>query len=202
MPRSILTWLKRLPIDLGQGHLRFTTKGKLLALDLVPDGNGGWALDVGCREGAQSQWLRSRGYRVASVDVEPLCERAIAADANAPLPFRSGQFDLVWCSEVIEHLRDPVQFRTEVERVLAPGGRLILTTPNSAFWLYWIARLFGKSPRDLQNPDHEHFFSTQDIRALFPGARVYGYFPYFLIKSRITRAVGPLSPTFVVEYSP
>ena len=46
----MLDYLKKLPIDLGRGNLRFTTKGKLIALSFVKNGYGKTALDVGCRE--------------------------------------------------------------------------------------------------------------------------------------------------------
>jgi len=193
--------LKMLPIDLGQGNVRYTTKGKKIGLALIADGHGLTALDLGCREGAQSRWLRARGYRVVSVDLAPLCKPAVQADANVRLPFGDAQFDLIWCSEVVEHLQDPQRFRIEIERLLKPGGKLVLTTPNSAFWLYPVARLFGKSPRELQNPDHKHFFDKAQIRRLFPDARLFGFFPYFLLKARIKRGIGALSPTFVVEYT-
>ncbi|MBT8137110.1 MAG: class I SAM-dependent methyltransferase [Gammaproteobacteria bacterium] len=179
--------------------MRNTTKGKLIALELVPEGDGHSALDVGCREGTQSRWLERHGYHVASIDIEKHYENALIADVNDGLPFADASYDLVWCSEVIEHLQSPEQFVAECERVLKPGGKLILTTPNSAFWLYPLARLFGKTPRDLQHDGHLHFFSLRDIRQLFPAAHIYGFFPYAIFRFRITRAIGLLSPTFVIE---
>jgi SAM-dependent methyltransferase len=120
-------------------------------------------------------------------------------DANHRLHFPDDSFDLIWCSEVIEHLDDPAFFRDEALRVLKPGGKLVLTTPNSAFWLYPLMRLFGQTPKSLQNPAHKQFFNLGDIRWLFPNARVMGFFPYFLVRWRITKAIGQLSPTFVIE---
>ena len=62
--------LKRMPVDLGQASYRATTKGKRIALGMVPQGNGGIALDVGCRDGTQSEWLKQRAYKVTSIDLE------------------------------------------------------------------------------------------------------------------------------------
>lgn len=195
---SFVDTLKKLPIDLGQANLRGTTKGKLIALEHVADGPGKQALDIGCREGMQSEWLKSKGYTVTSIDVEKIYPEALIVDANQDLPFEDSSFDLIWCSEVIEHLEDPFHFRSEVDRLLKPGGMLALTTPNSHFWFYFVAKLFGKSAKELQNPTHLQFFSEEKIREIFPEANHYGFFPYALIRCRIRRCIGPLSPTFVV----
>ena len=56
--------------------------------------------------------------------------RAVVAEAEA-VPFRAAAFDLVTLMEVIEHTRAPGRALDEAGRVLAPGGRLVLTTPNS-----------------------------------------------------------------------
>ena len=45
-----------------------------------------------------------------------------------------GQFDLVTCMEVIEHVADPAAFVKALARRLAPGGLLILSTPNATGW--------------------------------------------------------------------
>lgn len=190
--------IKRLPIDLGQANLRGTTKGKLIALEHVSDGEGRRALDIGCREGIQSEWLKAKGYEVTSIDVEKSYPYAIIVDANETLPFEDASYDLIWCSEVIEHLRDPDHFRNEALRLFRPVGRLVLTTPNSYFWFYALARCFGKSAEQLQNPTHLQFFSENDIRRLFPDAKHYVFFPYFLCRCRIKKCLGLLTPTFVV----
>jgi SAM-dependent methyltransferase len=57
-----------------------------------------------------------------------------------PLPFRSGSFDLVTANMVIEHIQDPSLFLTEVHRVLRPGASFIFHTPNSRYYLTFIAR--------------------------------------------------------------
>lgn len=198
---NIIRKLKKIPIDLGQGNLRYVTKGKLIAEALVPLVNSKkkLCLDIGCREGYQSEKLLALGYEVTSIDIECSYTKCIYMDANKPLSFSDSYFDLIWCSEVIEHLDNPRAFVKECKRILKPEGVMILTTPNSCFWLYSVAKLFNKSARDLQNPGHKHFFSINEIRSIFPQAEIYGYFPYIGVKFTIKKFIGLLSPTFVVK---
>jgi len=176
-----------------------TTEGKQIAARLVPRGNGGKALDVGCRAGHQTRWLESLGYDVTSIDVEVRFDGAQAVDANQPLPFADETFDLVWCSEVIEHLRDPAASLAQMRRVTKRGGSLVLTTPNSYMFLFRVLSWIGLTPAKLQRPDHLHFFDLSGLRALAPDASLYGYFPWAFVKRTLHRDrwIGLLSPTFV-----
>ncbi len=194
----LLELLKSLPVDVGQGGRRFTTQGKLIALAHVAPGEGKLLLDVGCREGHQSEQFRQQGYRVTSIDIESTYRHAQIVDVDERLPFSSDTFDVVWCSEVLEHLLDPPQVVAELRRVSKPGGLLVLTTPNTGVWFQSVMSLVGLTPRRVQNPGHRHFFGARDIRALFPRAEILGFFPYAVVKRTIRRGVGVLSPTFVV----
>ncbi len=195
----VIKLLKRIPIDLGQQTVAEYTKGKQIALGLVPPGAGKRALDVGARAGHQTRWLRARGYEVTSVDVEPLFAECIQVDANQRLPFADDSFDLIWCSEVIEHLEDPAHSLSELRRIARPGGILLLTTPNSYAWLFRFIALFGFTPERIQRKDHVQFFDLSAIRRLAPDAELYGFFPYLLVKRKISRGIGALSPTFVLR---
>lgn len=62
-----------------------------------------------------------------SVDVDPARKPDIVADAHS-LPFEDETFDTIVCSEVLEHVADPYQVVSEIYRVLAPGGMVVLTT--------------------------------------------------------------------------
>ena len=194
---NIINTLKKLPIDLGQGNYRRTTKGKEIAMDLI--GNTcGTALDIGCREGDQTKRLELLGFEVTSIDIEKNFKRCIIMNANDPLSFSDESFDLIWCSEVIEHLDRPAESLSDLRQTLKPGGKLIKTTPNSFFWIFRIFNNFGIHPRKLQHSGHRHFFHYRDIQELFPAGTIYGFFPYILLKFRISRLVGILSPSFVV----
>lgn len=199
MISHMIKWLKKIPIDLGQESVADRTMGKKIALSLLPDGVGKSALDIGAREGVQTRILEEKGFCVTSVDVDVRFDGCIELDVNDPLPFEAQSFDLVWSSEVIEHLECPAEFMQEINRVLKPGGVAILTTPNSGAWFFRLFKLFGLPPEKLQRDDHIHFFDIGDIRELAPTAKIYGYFPYLLVKRVITRGLGLLTPTFVMH---
>ncbi len=203
--------LRRLPIDLGQGEMRFDTMAKVIGMrTILSEIKGidslGKALDIGCREGHQSRWLKHIGYEVTSIDIEPEYEDALTVDANKRLPFPDQHFDLIWCSEVIEHLDDPLKSLNDFLRVTKDGGFVVLTTPNSYAWMFRLASLLGFSPQKIQNPDHKHFFSYSYLDSILESAAysidydIFGYFPYAGKRLRTTRPweTALLSPSFVV----
>jgi SAM-dependent methyltransferase len=95
----------------------------------------GSVLDIPAGGAVQSRALSHLGYRVVSVDLFPAAQREptaawICADANDSLPFRDAAFDYVLSREGIEHLEDQMGFIRNCARVIRPGGKLVLTTPN------------------------------------------------------------------------
>jgi SAM-dependent methyltransferase len=97
-------------------------------------------LDLGCGAGRFVAAAREAGADVVGVDVaEAALERArrVAPGADlrrieqdGTLPLAHGEVDLVWCSEVLEHVPDTTGLLTEVRRVLRRDGRLLLTVPD------------------------------------------------------------------------
>jgi SAM-dependent methyltransferase len=94
-------------------------------------------LDLGCGSGRFLTALRDAGADPVGVEIaEAAAERARAtgvevrlAEPDGTLPFGHGEFDLVWCSEVLEHIPDVAAALHEVRRVLRRDGRLLLTVP-------------------------------------------------------------------------
>lgn len=133
----------------------------------------GTVLDLGCGAGELGAAILASGLRLVAVDV---AEAALAqARARCPgatfvrvevdgrLPFADASFELVWASEVIEHVPDTATWLSEVRRVLVPGGRLALTTPaHSRLHL-----LVGGVER-YSDPlgDHLHLYTRRSLRTL------------------------------------
>jgi SAM-dependent methyltransferase len=87
------------------------------------------------RDGASVRATRFRADDYKTRDAPPL-DPAVALDADVdltrPLPYPDASFDVVVLSEVAEHLPTYIPVVAEIGRVLAPGGRLVLSTPNLA----------------------------------------------------------------------
>jgi SAM-dependent methyltransferase len=102
---------------------------------------GATLLDIPSGSGPVQDGAREAGYDVVGVDLFPTPGlRGVLADACAPLPFRTGSFDVVLSMEGIEHFENQTAFVRECARVLKPGGTLLLTTPNM---MHLSARLSG-----------------------------------------------------------
>ena len=142
--------------EYGQS-LRYITIQKRLeeSLKLIVKQQPNKILDIGCGDGFFSQRIEvSTGATVTGIDisieaVEKTKERGIESkqcNLDEGICFDANQFDLAFCGEVIEHVFDPDFLLDEIWRILAPGGFLILSTPNLAAWFNRVLLLFGVQP--------------------------------------------------------
>jgi SAM-dependent methyltransferase len=92
----------------------------------------GRLLDLGCGERPYSGDLPA-GVRAVAVDVPAPASAADVWSLADALPFASGAFDTVLCTQVLEHVPDPAALLGEAARVLRPGGRLVLSAPQAWF---------------------------------------------------------------------
>lgn len=115
-------------------------------------------LDAGCEAGHLSIEFLKKGANVTAIDiVEPALNKfrekikntqyssTILKAAIQEIPFENNKFDVVICSEVLEHAPDTKKCVYELMRVLKYGGHLIVTFPNEKNRkpLYPIAKLLG-----------------------------------------------------------
>jgi 2-polyprenyl-6-hydroxyphenyl methylase/3-demethylubiquinone-9 3-methyltransferase len=141
------------------------------------------ALDVGCGAGLLCEPLARLGADVTGVDAAPANVEAAALHARGSgleISYRHGElgtlglgtFDLVTCLEVLEHVADKSSFIAELGRHLAPGGLLVLSTPNrtsaSRLLLVGAAEAFGRIPRGTHRWDD--FVAPEELRELLAAA--------------------------------
>lgn len=126
-------------------------------------------LDVGCGSGIISSECINRGHRVVGFDLGrnfvKTCNQMfktpksffIPGDAES-IPFADNTFDVVICTEVIEHLLDPQKTISEFYRVLKPNGTLLLSTPKKSFFWKHMFKVWEAFRRKQLEAYHTSFY--------------------------------------------
>lgn len=156
--------------------------------------------------GAGTGWLRACLDDVILSDVQPAPWLDLVADAQR-LPLRSASLDNIVMLDVLHHVERPPLFFEEAERVLRPGGRLVMIEPGITPVSRLIFRLFHDEPVDLDadplaegspTPGRDPYAANQAIPSLLFGsaqARFERRFPRLRVveRRRLSLFAYPLS---------
>jgi SAM-dependent methyltransferase len=138
-----------------------------MAISYLRRSGGNRLLDVGCSSGVFLTRMRDLGWKVQGVDPDPVA--AARAEARGisvfvgelrAAGFSAGAFDAITLNHVIEHALDPVGLLRECWRILAPGGQLVVITPNTQSLA---SRIWGRHWYHLDPPRHLFLFSRRAI---------------------------------------
>jgi len=131
----------------------------LLAAEVRP---GQKAVDLGCGNGSLVRLARAQGVEAFGFDISRehvtiarglnRVDAFVRATAER-LPLRSERVDLVFAQHVVEHLRNPSRSVAEWRRVLKPGARLIVLTPNARY----------PDPCIFEDPTHIRIFDRRSL---------------------------------------
>lgn len=167
----------RLVVDAFLSMVGIPQERKRAQLMFIDDSRPLTLLDIGCGQGDFLAKMAKRGWSVAGVDFDPIAVQAardrygldVCVGTVDSIIERGRKFDVVTISHVIEHVPEPVVFLSQCRRLLQPGGRVILKTPNVDSFGH---RKYGRAWRGLEPPRHLHLFT---VRALHACARQAGF---------------------------
>jgi len=166
-------WLERLLVSLAWRCDR-GVEAEIDVATLARNGirPGATVCDVGCGNGGMLGRLGNAGFEVVAIEpdagaravVEKAGFRVFAGSAERlPEELADAQFDVVTMGHVLEHCLDPRTAVRNIARLLAPGGRFIVETPNNDCLG---ARRAGQAWRWLDVPRHIHFFTPKSLAAV------------------------------------
>ncbi|MBI3013391.1 MAG: class I SAM-dependent methyltransferase [Elusimicrobia bacterium] len=147
-------------------------------------GRGKTVLELGCATGYIGKFLKEkRGCVVYGIELNetaaaqaaPYYEKILSGDAsqlNLYGNFRT-QFDIILCSNVLEHLPNPGAVLRTLKSSLKEGGCFVIALPNIAHWTIRLQILLGKfdyTPSGILDESHLKFFTLKTARSLIQDA--------------------------------
>ncbi len=166
---------------------------------------GKTVLDVPAGNGDTAQLLLELGAHVTASDLYPEFFRypaieCVKANLNGTLPFADASFDLVVCQEGIEHMPNQLHLFQELNRILRPGGRAIITTPNYSNLRTRLSYLLLESEAYKLMPPNE----ADSVWASDHAQTIHDVYLGHIFFANITkqRVLGALSGLRIVEVHP
>jgi SAM-dependent methyltransferase len=137
-------------------------------------------IEVGCGDASFTTDLAKYSSYVTAIDISAgqITENAgrfpgitfRQHDVSERFPFVDASFEVVWCSEVLEHLFDPVFALREMYRVLRPGGRLLITVPYHGRFKNLLIALFKWDVHFAPSNPHIRFYTSRSLSRIVSAA--------------------------------
>ncbi|MBP9822425.1 MAG: class I SAM-dependent methyltransferase [Candidatus Pacebacteria bacterium] len=161
-------------IHYGIGHTRLRR-----ILGLVGDSGGLRVLDVGCASGYLGKLIKDRGNNVDGVEISAAAAEearkkldyvyVLDVEKEWPDALRKNDYDLLVCTEVLEHVFDPSKVLASARGALKVGGHIIISTPNFMTWTHRVKFLFGKfayTDQGMLDFGHIRFFTYAYLKKI------------------------------------
>jgi SAM-dependent methyltransferase len=124
--------------------------------------------DIGCGDGSFLLEARRTGWTVVGTEVSTVAPASGLEIRRSIDELRErAPFECITLWHSLEHLGNPVEALTDLTRILAPGGTLLVAVPDSRGWQ---ARLFGRHWLHLDVPRHLYHFGLASLRGAFERA--------------------------------
>ncbi len=140
-------------------------------------------LEVGCGDGSFTTDLAQKFSAVTAIDISAgqIADNIARLpnitfrqhDVAERFPFADGTFEVIWCSEVLEHLFDPAFAVREMQRILKPAGRLLVTVPYHGRFKNVLIALFKWDQHFVPSTSHIRFYTKRTL-ARMVGAAGFG----------------------------
>jgi dolichol-phosphate mannosyltransferase len=193
----------RIPLQRYWQRMRFKYVTELIA-------NEGPVLDVGC---GSSRIIGALPAGSVAIDVllrklryARKFSRSLVHASGFSLPFSDGSFSCVLCSQVIEHVPKESPILDELCRVLKPGGRLVLGTPDYANWEWvWTEKLYGWFAPGAYAHEHIAHYTRAELIDLFEKRGFKPEATRYILRGELILAFrkppGPLSPNLTPAHA-
>ncbi|MEL7048377.1 MAG: class I SAM-dependent methyltransferase [Pseudomonadota bacterium] len=150
----------------------------------LPADGGSRVLEVGCGTGATGAYALAQGrasyyagvelFPSAAVEAEAVLSDVIVGDVETlQFDWQPANFDALFLSEVMEHLREPAAVLEKLNRYLRPGALVLASSPNISHWRVIRELAKGRFPqedRGVFDRTHLRWFTPESYCALFERA--------------------------------
>lgn len=175
-----LDYKKRIKEKISQTKTKSIVNIRLEKKRILASQPIGHFLDIGFGLGEQLAEFDRLGFTIYGTEYDADCIDFVKQEIpHASLfkgdllqaGYKNQQFNIIHLYHVIEHLIDPIAYIKELNRIVSPGGIVIVGTPNSGSWAYQLYRIINficfKIPSIVDGLEHTIVFNKKNLKQVF-----------------------------------